>query len=93
MKYDKPTAKVVEFDFAEFMAGSLVNGTCSGYTDSVGHVCGSYVQGSSCSAWTSPSFGGAICDNYDGHICRSYTDDKHPASNPCREYGTTCRVF
>lgn len=88
-KYEKPEFEVLDFNFAEFMTGST-GGPCSGYTDSVGHVCRSYVPGSSCSSWTTPSFGGGSCSSYDGHKCYGYTDGTH---GNCSEYGISCAKF
>ena len=92
MKYEKPEAEVVAFDFPVFMAssGETAPRVCSGYTDSVGHVCGTYTQGSSCASWTTPSFGGGSCSNFNGHKCYGYTDSTH---NYCQEYGTSCGKF
>ena len=90
MKYEKPEVEVVKFDSEGFMTASGSPTTCSGYTDSVGHVCGTYVAGQSCNSWTTPSFGGGSCSNYNGHKCYGYTDGTH--SN-CTEYGTTCGKF
>ena len=95
MKYEKPEVEVVAFDFSEFMlcSSNPVNPgpqQCTGYTDSVGHTCGTYTQGSGCSSWTSPGFGGATCSSFDGKKCYGYTDSTH--SN-CQEYGYTCGKF
>ncbi len=56
MKYNKPLAEVVSFDFEEFM-------TISGYTNDYGMTCtAGYSQGSWCAivSWQS----GASCNNY-----------------------------
>ncbi len=90
MKYEKPEVEVVKFDFSEFMANSSNPTECNGYTDSVGHTCGTYTQGSGCSSWSTPSFGGGSCSSYDGKKCYGYTDNTH--SN-CREYGISCGSF
>ncbi len=94
MKYEKPEVEVVAFDFAEFMAASSdVNPTpreCNGYTDSVGHSCGTYSQGSGCGSWSTPSFGGGSCNNYNGKKCYGYTDSTH---SYCAEYGISCGKF
>ncbi len=90
MTYQKPEVEIVLFDFEGFMTGSLMGGLCAGYTDSVGHNCGTYTVGSSCTSWTTPSFGGATCASYNGRICKGYTDNSH---NPCTSYGTSCKVF
>ena len=89
MRYEKPVAEVVKFDFAEFMTASLSGGVCSTYTDEVGHTCGAYTAGSSCSNWSTPSWSGS-CGNYDGKKCYGYTDSTHPN---CREYGISCSKF
>ena len=93
MKYEKPEAEVVEFENSEFMAGSMIDGRCAGYTDPVGHSCTTYTSGSSCGSWSTPSFGGGSCGTYDGHKCYGYTDSNHPSSSPCAEYGVTCGRF
>ena len=94
MKYEKPEVEFVEFDFAGFMTGSP-NGnptepttpvSCYSHTDSVGHQCVTYTQGVSCGSWTTPSFGGGTCNNYNGKKCYSYTDSTH---NHCNEYGVS----
>ncbi len=90
MRYEKPVAEVVKFDFAEFMTASLTGGVCGSYTDNVGHTCTNYTAGSSCGTWSSPSFGGASCSNYDGKKCYGYTDDRH---TNCTEYGISCSKF
>jgi len=91
MMYRKAIAEVLRFDdFVEFMTGSLQpDGSCSGYTDSVGHYCGTYESGRSCSGWTTPSWGGS-CDNYDGHKCYGYSDSTHPN---CGQYSIRCENF
>ena len=89
--YKKPEVEVIRVDSDGFMTAS--NGTpseCSGYTDSVGHTCGTYTQGSGCASWTTPSFGGGSCGNYDGHKCYGYTDGSH---SYCEEYGISCSKF
>ncbi len=88
-KYEKPEFEVLNFNFAEFMTGST-GGPCSGYTDSVGHTCGTYTPGSGCSSWSTPSFGGGSCGNYDGKKCYGYTDNTH---SYCSEYGISCAKF
>ena len=93
MKYEKARVTVVQFDFAEFMTGSLIGGHCSGYSDGHGHTCGEYTQGSSCSNFTTTAWGGATCSSYNGYKCYSYTDSSHPVNNPCKEYGYTCSSF
>ena len=95
MKYEKPEVEFVEFDFAGFMTSSSNNNptasdSCSGYTDSVGHTCGTYSSGSSCGTWSTPSFGGGSCNNYNGHKCYGYTDNTHTY---CAEYGVSCGKF
>ncbi len=92
MKYEKPEAEVVAFDFSEFMAssGEQTPSQCSGYTDSVGHVCGTYTQGSGCTSWTTPSFGNGSCSSYDGKKCYGYSDSTH---DYCAEYGVSCGKF
>ena len=90
MKYEKPEVEVVKFEFEGFMTSSGPGGVCSGYTDSVGHTCGTYTAGSSCGNWSTPSFGGGSCNNYDGKKCYCYTDNKHTY---CAEYGVTCGKF
>ena len=96
MKYVKPEAEVVTFDFPEFMICSSeptsdpTPQVCSGYTDSVGHTCGSYTAGSGCGSWSTPSFGGGSCNTYDGKKCYGYTDSTH---NYCNEYGISCGKF
>ena len=93
MKYEKPEVEVVTFDFSEFMASSSESTTpkeCSGYTDSVGHTCGTYTQGGGCASWGTPSFGGGSCNQYDGKKCYGYTDATH---SYCAEYGITCANF
>lgn len=91
-KYEKPEVDVVAFDFSEFMANSSNSGPteCTGYTDSVGHKCGVYTQGGGCASWSTPSFGGGSCSNYNGKKCYGYTDATH---NYCSEYGVTCAKF
>ena len=91
MKYEKPEAETVVFDHSEFMAGSMINGSCTGYTESVGHTCTTYTSGSSCDSWSTPSFGGGSCQTYNGHKCYVYTDSSH--TTPCREYGISCGKF
>ena len=92
MKYEKPEVDVVEFDFSEFMICSSNPGnpdSCpsdAGY----GHTCGAYVKGESCTSWTTTSFGGGSCRNYNGHKCYGYTDSTH---TKCAEYGITCGSF
>ena len=90
MKYEKSEVEVVKFEFEGFMTSSGPGGVCSGYTDSVGHTCGNYTAGSSCGSWSTPSFGGGSCNNYDGKKCYGYTDNKHTY---CAEYGVTCGKF
>ena len=90
MKYEKPEVEIIKFDFTNIMTSSMAGGICSGYTDSVGHTCGNYTQGSSCGSWSTTAFGGGSCGNYDGKKCYGYTDSTHPN---CREYGITCSKF
>ena len=92
MKYEKPDAEIVAFDVPEFMTGSSEGApqTCNGYTDSVGHTCGTYTAGSGCASWSTPSFGGGSCSNYNGSKCYGYTDGTH---NYCAEYGISCAKF
>ena len=90
MKYEKPEVELVKFDFADIMTSSLPGGMCTGYTDSVGHTCGTYTAGSSCVSWSTPSFGGGRCDNYNGSKCFGYTDGTH---DYCGEYGVNCSHF
>ena len=91
MIYNKAIVEVVYFDYREFMMGSLdSSGYCNDYTDSHGHRCGSYQKGESCSSWTTPSFGGGSCSNYNGHICNGYTDDH---STGCADYSISCGNF
>ena len=98
MKYEKPEVEFVEFDFAGFMTGSsdgnptepTAPDSCSGYRDSVGHECGTYTQGSGCASWSTPSFGGGSCNNYNGKKCYGYTDNTHTY---CSEYGISCSKF
>ena len=71
------------------MTGSLVENQCSGYTDSVGHNCGTYTKGSGCTSWTSQSWGSS-CNNFNGKKCYGYTDSTHTY---CAEYGFTCGSF
>ena len=93
MKYEKPEVEVVAFDFAEFMTSSGTGDPtpteCTGYTDSVGHSCGTYSQGGGCGSWSTPSFGGGSCNRYDGHKCYGYTDNR----GYCAEYGISCGKF
>ena len=93
MKYEKAEADVVKFDFSEFMAASMANDTCNVYSDGKGHTCGTYVKGQSCTSFTSTSWGGTNCSSYNGRICSGYTDNRHPASNPCSTYGYSCGNF
>ncbi len=92
MKYEKPEADVVAFDFSEFMtgSGSTIPMYCTGYSDGHGHTCGNYTEGTSCMDFTSTSFGNATCRNYDGKKCYAYSDGTH--SN-CTEYGYSCGSF
>ena len=83
MRYEKPQAEVMEFDFAEFM---MASGNGPGF----GHTCSVYTKGSSCAGWTTTAFGGGNCSNYDGKKCYGYSDGSH--SN-CREYGISCSNF
>ena len=80
MKYMKAHAEIVEFDNCVFMQDS------PGY----GHTCGNYTKGVHCSSWTTTSFGGGSCTDYDGHKCDGYTDNTH---NNCSEFGITCGKF
>ena len=91
MMYRKAIAEVLRFDdFVEFMTGSLQpDGFCSGYEDSVGHYCGTYIKGSSCSNWTTPSWDGS-CNEYNGRMCSGYSDSTHPT---CGSYGISCANF
>lgn len=91
MKYEKPDADIVAFDVSEFMTSSTESApqNCSGYTDPVGHTCGTYTAGSGCTNWTTPSWNGS-CGNYDGKKCYGYTDSTH---SYCKEYGVTCAKF
>ena len=89
MKYEKPEVEIVQFDFAEFMTASSA-GPCNGYTDSVGHTCGGYTPGTSCTTWSTPSFGGGSCNTYNGHKCSGYTDSTHTY---CTDYAITCSKF
>ena len=89
MTYEKAEVEVLQFDSQEFMTSS-VQFPCTGYTDSVGHTCDSYSQGSSCTSWKTPSFGGGSCSNYDGKKCYGYSDGTH---RWCKEYGVSCGKF
>ena len=93
MKYEKPEVEVVKFDSEGFMTGSMNGGSCSGYSDGHGHTCGTYTAGSSCTGFTSSSFGGATCNSFTGNKCYNYTDSNHPATNPCTDFGYTCSKF
>ena len=90
MKYEKSEVEVVKFEFEGFMTSSGPGGFCASYTDSVGHTCSNYTPGSSCGSWSTPSFGGGSCSNYDGKKCYGYTDSSH---NYCAEYGISCGKF
>ena len=83
MKYEKPQAEVMQFDYSEFMTGSPND---PGH----GHTCGNYTRGQSCASWTTTSFGGGSCSQYNGQKCYGYTDGTH--SN-CGEYGISCSNF
>ena len=95
MKYEKAKAEVVDFgEFVVFMdVSGMANGTsCNGWSNAH-HSCATYTVGQSCGGYTTTSFGGGTCNSYNGSKCFDYTDDKHPASNPCTEYGMTCGAF
>ena len=91
MMYEKPEVEVVKFEAEGFMTGST-GGPCAGYSDGHGHTCGTYSNGS-CASWTSTGFGGTSCASYDGTICSGYTDNRYPASNPCKTYSYKCSKF
>lgn len=85
MKYEKPQIEVMDFDFSEFMTGSGDDND-PGH----GHTCGTYVKGQSCGSWSTTSFGGGSCSNYNGKKCFGYTDSTH---SYCKEYGVSCGSF
>lgn len=89
MKYKKPEVEVIQFDYSEFMTGSMDSVSCPSDAGK-GHTCETYVKGSSCSSWTTTAFGGGSCSNYNGHKCYGYTDPTH---HNCSEYGVTCSKF
>ena len=91
MKYEKPEVEFVSFDLSGFMTASSDSpAICSTYTDSVGHTCGTYTQGSGCTSWSTPSFGGGSCSDYNGHKCYGYSDNTH---SYCKAYGVSCGKF
>ena len=88
MKYEKPQAEVMQFDYSEFMTGSSNTDNCpvdAGH----GHTCGIYTKHESCQSWETISWNG-VCSNYNGHKCSGYTDDTH---SYCSAYSITCANF
>ena len=87
MKYEKPQAEVLLFDYSVFMTGS--SDDCPNYAG-YGHECGTYTKGELCLSWKTISFGGGSCSNYNGKKCSGYSDGTH---THCADYGISCSKF
>ena len=85
MKYEKPEAQVVEFDFDAFIR-------CSGDVPLGSFTCGHYTQGGSCSniSWSSTGY---TCGSYTNGNCTNVTSPAGSMGDGCRAWKLTCSKF
>ena len=85
MKYEKPQAEIIKFDFDAFIR-------CSGDTPIGKFTCGSYTQGASCSSVTWPGTGYS-CGSFSSGNCQSVYAPPGSDGDGCHAWKLTCSNF